>query len=106
MRIADAPNTADVFATQLLLKMVCLLVDHPNDVEILTQAADGGATLVIRAHPQDMGKVIGSQGRTAKSLRTIMSGIGRKLGQRFTIVIDEDEGESTRAQLDCENISV
>jgi predicted RNA-binding protein YlqC (UPF0109 family) len=52
--------------------------------------------LTIRANPLDVGKVIGNQGRTAKSLRTIMSGIGRKQGRRFTIVIDEGDGERTR----------
>jgi predicted RNA-binding protein YlqC (UPF0109 family) len=98
MPIVDASDLRDSAAAQLLHRLVCALVDHTADVSVLTQVQDDGATLVIHAHPQDVGKVIGNQGRTAKSLRTIMSGIGRKTGRRFTIVIGEGEGGATHAR--------
>jgi uncharacterized protein len=105
MSIVDVSDFKEVQVSQLLQRMVCIVVDHPAEVMIQVEAEADGATLVIQVHPDDVGKVIGSQGRTAKSLRTIMSGIGRKLGRRFTIVIDEGKDEGTRARLDArENI--
>jgi predicted RNA-binding protein YlqC (UPF0109 family) len=95
MPIASDPN--DVPVSQLLQRVVCTMVDHPEEVTIQVEAEADGATLTIHANPEDVGKVIGSQGRTAKSLRTIVSGIGRKLGRRFTIVIDEGEDERAHA---------
>jgi uncharacterized protein len=105
MRIVDVSDPLDATATQLLQRMVCALVDHPGEVAIQTEAGADGITLTIRANPNDVGKVIGNQGRTAKSLRTIMSGIGRKQARRFTIVIDEGDAERKRVGLDSlENI--
>jgi predicted RNA-binding protein YlqC (UPF0109 family) len=98
MPIASDPN--DVPVSQLLQRVVCTMVDHPAEVTIQVETEADGATLTIHAHPHDVGKVIGNQGRTAKSLRTIMSGIGRKMGRRFTIVIGEGESEPTRARSD------
>ncbi len=48
------------------------LVDHPDDVDV-TPVEDGRQlTLELRVHPDDMGKVIGKRGRTAKALRTLV----------------------------------
>ena len=43
----------------------------------------------ILAHSEDTGKLIGKQGRTAKSLRTILSAIGMKLHRRYTVILEE-----------------
>jgi hypothetical protein len=69
--------------------MTCALVDHSSEVTIQTEAADEGATFIIRAHPEDVGKIIGAQGRNARALRTLVSAIGRKQQRRFNLVIDE-----------------
>lgn len=48
------------------------LVDHPEDVSV-TPVEDGrNLTLELRTHPEDVGKVIGKRGRTAKALRTLI----------------------------------
>ena len=65
------------------------LVDHPEQVQV--RAVDGEQVTVfeLRVHPEDLGKVIGRQGRTAKSMRTILGAAGMKLNRRFTLEILE-----------------
>jgi predicted RNA-binding protein YlqC (UPF0109 family) len=95
MRETGATDPRDVPVYHLLHKMICLLVDYPGELAIEAQAEDEGVTFLIGAHPEDVGKIIGAQGRNAKSLRTIVSGIGSKMHRRFTLVI-EDGGTGTR----------
>ena len=65
------------------------LVDEPEQVSV--QAVDGEKVTVLelRVSPNDLGKVIGKQGRTARSIRTILSAAGMKLRKRFTLEILE-----------------
>ncbi len=65
------------------------LVDEPAQVSV--QALDGEQVTVLelRVAPNDLGKVIGKQGRTARSIRTILSAAGMKLRKRFTLEILE-----------------
>jgi predicted RNA-binding protein YlqC (UPF0109 family) len=65
------------------------LVDHPELVQV--RAVDGEQVTVfeLRVHPEDLGKVIGRQGRTAKSMRTILGAAGMKLKKRLTLEILE-----------------
>lgn len=65
------------------------LVDKPEDVVV--RAIEGEQTIVLelRVAPSDLGKVIGRQGRTARSIRTILSAAGMKLKKRFTLEILE-----------------
>lgn len=65
------------------------LVDDPAQVSV--QAIDGEQVTVLelRVAPDDLGKVIGKQGRTARSIRTILSAAGMKLRKRFTLEILE-----------------
>ena len=75
----------------LMLEIIRALVDQPDDVSV--ELIDDGGTTVIRlkvAH-QDIGKVIGKQGRTARSLRTILGAASMKLHHRFALDIVEDE---------------
>ena len=65
------------------------MVDRPEFVVIKTHAAEEGASFAIEVHPQDTGKIIGRQGRNAKSLRTIVSAVGQKLHRRYVLVVDE-----------------
>jgi predicted RNA-binding protein YlqC (UPF0109 family) len=66
------------------------LVDHPEDVQV--RSVDGAQVVVLelRVHPEDLGKVIGRQGRTAKAMRTLLGAGGMKLRKRFTLEILED----------------
>jgi len=65
------------------------LVDHPDQVEV--KEIDGEATTVLelRVAPEDLGKVIGKQGRTARAIRTLLRAAGMKLRKRFVLEILE-----------------
>lgn len=65
------------------------IVEHPDDVRVDRKRGRRGDTLEIRVHPDDLGKVIGRAGRTAKALRTIVGSVGGK-GVRVDVV-DTDE---------------
>jgi hypothetical protein len=73
-----------------LLKTVQLVVDHPEHVAIEVVPGDEcTTTLRIKVTPGDIGKVIGKQGRTSQSLRTLAAAAGMKLKWRFIVEIDE-----------------
>ena len=57
------------------------IVDHPDDVQVLTKNTPRGEILEVRVNPEDLGRVIGRAGRTAKALRTLVSALadGRKV---------------------------
>jgi predicted RNA-binding protein YlqC (UPF0109 family) len=61
------------------------IVDHPRDVTVDMVGGRRGKTLEVRVHPDDLGKVIGRGGRTAKALRTVMTGVGGR-GLRVDVV--------------------
>jgi uncharacterized protein len=65
------------------------LVDHPEAVSV-TQVEDEEATVLeLRVAPDDLGKVIGKQGRTARAIRAILGVAGMKLRRRFVLEIVE-----------------
>ncbi len=61
------------------------LVDHPEDVVVKETDEDGVLTLSLTVAPDDMGKVIGKQGRIAKSIRTVVKAAASK-GDKKVIV--------------------
>jgi uncharacterized protein len=66
------------------------LVDHPEEVQVKSVDGSQVTVLELRVHPEDLGKVIGRQGRTAKAMRTLLCASGIKLRKRFTLEILED----------------
>jgi len=65
------------------------LVDHPDEVQVNAVEGEQVTVLELKVHPDDLGKVIGRQGRTAKSMRTLLGAAGMKLKKRFTLEILE-----------------
>jgi predicted RNA-binding protein YlqC (UPF0109 family) len=65
------------------------LVDEPGQVSVQSVDGEQVTVLELRVAPNDLGKVIGKQGRTARSIRTILSAAGMKLRKRFTLEILE-----------------
>jgi predicted RNA-binding protein YlqC (UPF0109 family) len=65
------------------------IVDHPDDVTVDLIDNRRGRRLEVRVHPDDLGRVIGRSGRTAKALRQVVNGVGGK-GIRVDVV-DTDE---------------
>ncbi|WP_131787419.1 RNA-binding protein [Protofrankia symbiont of Coriaria ruscifolia] len=61
------------------------IVDHPDDVRVDMGSGRRGRTLQVRVHPDDLGKVIGRGGRTARALRTVMAGVGGR-GLRVDVI--------------------
>jgi predicted RNA-binding protein YlqC (UPF0109 family) len=70
---------------QALEHLVRGIVDHPDDVAVELVTGRRGRTLEVRVHPDDLGKVIGRNGRTAKALRTVMTALGGR-GVRVDVV--------------------
>ncbi|HUL16193.1 MAG TPA: KH domain-containing protein [Terriglobales bacterium] len=66
------------------------LVDHPENVEVRSVEGPQATVLELRVHPEDLGKVIGRQGRTAKAIRTLLGASGMKVRKRYTLEILED----------------
>ena len=65
------------------------LVDQPDKVSVQAVDGDQATVLELSVAPDDLGKVIGKQGRTARSLRTILGAAGMKLHKRYTLEILE-----------------
>jgi predicted RNA-binding protein YlqC (UPF0109 family) len=61
------------------------IVDHPDDVRVDMVDNRRGQRLEIRVNPEDLGRVIGRNGRTAKALRQVITGVGGK-GIRVDVV--------------------
>ena len=75
--------------TDLVTEIACALVDEPGSVSV-EAIADGDSTVIrLRVAQSDVGKVIGKQGRTARSMRTILSAASMKFRHRFSLDIVE-----------------
>jgi predicted RNA-binding protein YlqC (UPF0109 family) len=74
---------------ELVESIAKALVDHPEQVQVRAVEGEQVTVLELRVHPEDLGKVIGRQGRTAKSMRTILGAAGMKLKKRLTLEILE-----------------
>jgi len=75
----------------LMMEIIRALVDQPDDVKVELIDDNGSTVIRLRVAHQDIGKVIGKQGRTARSLRTILGAASMKLHHRFALDIMEDE---------------
>ncbi|HXE90078.1 MAG TPA: KH domain-containing protein [Terriglobales bacterium] len=65
------------------------LVDEPEQVSVREVDGEQVIVLELKVAPNDLGKVIGKQGRTARSMRTILGAAGMKLHKRYTLEILE-----------------
>lgn len=70
------------------------LVDHPEQVKINRTVDELGVLLTLDVHPEDMGKIIGKSGNTAKAIRTILRVVGMKNNARVNLKINEPEGST------------
>lgn len=78
--------------------VVKALVDHPEDVKVARKVDEMGVLITLDVHPEDMGMVIGREGMTAKSLRTLLRVIGAKNNARVNLKINEPEGSTRGAR--------
>jgi predicted RNA-binding protein YlqC (UPF0109 family) len=77
----------------LIEEIAKALVDEPSQVSVQVVEGDEGEGILLelRVARNDVGKVIGKQGRTARSMRTLLSAAGMKLHKRYSLDIVEDE---------------
>ncbi len=74
---------------QDLERLVSLLVDEPDDVEVSERQDRGRTCFEIWVADDDLGKVIGRQGRTARALRALLEARGESAGRRYALEICE-----------------
>jgi predicted RNA-binding protein YlqC (UPF0109 family) len=74
---------------ELVEEIAKALVDQPEEVSVREVQGEQVTVLELRVAPGDLGKVIGKQGRTARSIRTLLGAAGMKLNRRFTLEILE-----------------
>ncbi|MCK4891139.1 MAG: KH domain-containing protein [Candidatus Pacebacteria bacterium] len=82
-------ETTDKDFVEFVVKSI---VDNPNDVEIERTVDEMGVLISLKINPADMGQIIGRQGSTAKSIRTLLRVIGAKNNARVNFKIIEPEG--------------
>ena len=74
---------------ELVVEIAKVLVDHPEDVSVKEISGEQVTVLELRVAAGDLGKVIGKQGRTARSIRTLLGAAGVKANRRYTLEILE-----------------
>ena len=82
---------------EFLEHVVKSLVDNPDSVKVDRVVDEMGVLLTLDVHPEDMGKIIGRSGNTAKAIRTLLRVVGMKNNARVNLKINEPEG-STRPE--------
>ena len=63
------------------------LVEHPEDVQVAAVEGEAGQTIELRVHADDMGRVIGKSGKTAKAMRTLLNAAASKADVRVALHI-------------------
>ena len=76
---------------ELVAGMVRALVDYPDEVAVESTSDQDGTALLLKVAQADLGKVIGKQGRTARSLRTILGAASMKAQHRFSLDIQQGD---------------
>lgn len=77
---------------QFLETVVKALVDNPDSVKVNRTVDEMGVLLTLDVHAEDMGKIIGRSGNTAKAIRTLLRVVGMKHDARVNLKINEPEG--------------
>jgi hypothetical protein len=74
---------------ELVEQIARALVDQPDKVQVKEITGEQTTVLELRVAPEDLGKVIGKQGKTARAVRTILAATGMKVRKRFVLEILE-----------------
>lgn len=82
---------------EFLQYLVQSIVDYPDDVVVDRKVDEMGVLLSLKVNSQDMGKVVGREGSTAKAIRSLLRIVGIKNNARVNLRIEEPEG-STRGR--------
>jgi len=82
---------------ELLMSLARGLVDRPDQVELRSQPADGGTLFELKVAPEDVGKVIGRDGRTVNAIRTLLAVAAQRRGVKARLEVLDDRRNSTAA---------
>ncbi|BAT71202.1 conserved hypothetical protein [Thermosulfidibacter takaii ABI70S6] len=74
---------------ELVEQIAKAIADHPDKVQVTEVVGERTCVLELRVAPEDLGKIIGRQGRTARAIRTILSAAATKQGKRAVLEILE-----------------
>lgn len=85
-----------------ILYVVKQIVDYPDEVEVTRKIDDLGVLLSLKVGKNDMGKIIGKNGQTAKALRVLLRIVGSKYNTRVNLKILEPEGGEVAIGIDEE----
>src|SRR3990167_4598131 len=77
-----------------VLMVIKEIVEHPDDVKVDRKVDEMGVLLTLTVNPEDMGKIIGKEGRTAKAVRTLLRVLGARQNARVNLKIEEPEGST------------
>ncbi len=77
---------------QFVEMLVKAIVNNPNDVKTIRTIDERGVLITLDVNPADMGYVIGRQGQTARSIRTLLKIVGAKHNARVNLKINEPAG--------------
>ncbi|MBI4385714.1 KH domain-containing protein [Candidatus Parcubacteria bacterium] len=86
---AKAAEHQDLAFVEYVVKAI---VDNPDAVEVDRKVDEMGVLITLKVHRDDMGQLIGRQGSTARSLRTLLRIVGAKNNARVNLKIEEPEG--------------
>ncbi len=76
---------------ELIEYIVKSLVDHPDEVHVAEVAGKAGIVVELRVAPEDMGRIIGKNGRVINSIRALLQVRADKLGQQASLEVIEDK---------------
>ena len=85
---------------QFLEYVVKALVNHPDDVKIKRTVDEMGVLMMLDVNPEDMGKIIGRSGNTAKAIRILLRVVGMKNNARINLKINEPASSFARRSSD------
>ncbi|MDD6310961.1 MAG: KH domain-containing protein [Firmicutes bacterium] len=73
--------------TELVSAIAKSLVEHPENVEVFEEKSNGTTVIQLKVASEDMGKVIGKQGRIAKAIRTVVKAAATKANEKVVVEI-------------------
>ena len=82
---------------QLIIYLTRALVDQPDQVSLRASEVDGARLYELKVAPEDVGKVIGRDGRTVGALRTLLGAAAQKHGQKVRLEIQDDRRQQAQA---------
>ncbi len=82
-------NQVENEAIDFIKYLIEKIISEPDKIEISEHSEDGLTIISLKVDKQDMGKLIGKNGQTIKSIRSLLSVMGAKLNQRFILKISE-----------------